>query len=234
MYTSGPPFAFACAAARCAQHDNDDVLMDNGKAASGGYAAVAPIEQLLRPPVGRESYLKLCTLGEGGRTGGAGLSSEGRTQHPPPSPSSLLLFFSSPSLLSPLPIPFHSPPRSRSPPSPLSFFRGPARYRRSSSLWVALLVPGPDSEFEFHPRIIVHWQPGTYTSSRDLAGLKEARFPPGRSAEEGASPGVVLSNSLARTKCPGGCSCQSIQFFFPIPCQGPCYRNTYRTLPDDD
>jgi len=86
--------------------------MDNGRAASGGYAAVAPIEQLLRPPVGRESYLNLCTLGEGGRRGGWTLV--GGT-HSTPSLHLSLLFFSSPSLLSPLPIPFHSPPRSRSP-----------------------------------------------------------------------------------------------------------------------
>ena len=61
----------------------------------GGYAAVAPIEQLLRPSVRRESYLKLCTLGEGGEGEGAGPSSGERTQHPPSLPSLLLSTFSS-------------------------------------------------------------------------------------------------------------------------------------------
>lgn len=62
----------------------------------------------------------------------------------------------------------------------------------------------------------MHWQSGTYTRSRDLSGLKEARAsPPPIGREDAQSWGRVVA--LGRTRCPGSCQSTPSFFFFFFP-----------------
>jgi len=179
-------------------------------------------------PCAASRILNSAHLEKGEPRGGAGLSSSGRTQHPPS-----LLFFSSPSLLFPLPIPFHPPP----PPVLLRTSSGDPQGTEGPALserpcWCPVLTRSCQSTHassctgslaRIHPHVI-------------RLGSRKRTSPPGTIGRgrkaKAASPGVGLQQlHWHEPDARAVALVNQFTFFFPrILCQAPSCRNTYRTL----